>query len=122
MMAKLKGNVLVVDDEASIRDSLRSVLEYEGYNVLDASRGPQALDLLKTERVDAVLLDIKMPKVNGSVMYDVIEQFHRSLKVIVASIYPLDVQKRVIPGACDYYDKSQGTELLVRKVNNALQN
>jgi CheY-like chemotaxis protein len=60
-----KGTVLLVDDDAPVRDSLRKVLEYEGYTVSEASDGPRALEALKRETPDVVLLDIKMPGMDG---------------------------------------------------------
>ena len=53
--------VLVVDDDPGIRDALRMILEYEGYQVATASEGKTALAALDADRTDAVLLDIKMP-------------------------------------------------------------
>src|ERR1700730_7399260 len=57
--------ILVIDDEAAIRDTLRMVLEYEGYDVLTASDGRAGLSELEGASVDAVLLDIKMPGMDG---------------------------------------------------------
>src|SRR5437879_4625388 len=53
--------ILVVDDEASVRDSIKMILEYEKYAVLFAENGAKALSVLKEHPVDALLLDIKMP-------------------------------------------------------------
>src|ERR1700674_2670964 len=57
--------VLVVDDEAAIRDTLRMVLEYEGYEVSTVGDGRAALAELDAAPADAVLLDIKMPGMDG---------------------------------------------------------
>lgn len=114
--------ILVLDDEERIRDIYVKILTSEGYLVRAAPSAIDAYEILKRENFDLMLLDIKMSKVNGSVMYDVIEQFHKNLKVIVSSVYPLNVQKRVIPGAYDYYDKSQGIGLLIRKIKRAFGN
>src|SRR5512134_2312707 len=57
--------ILVVDDEAAIRDTLRMVLEYEGYEVGTAGDGRGALAELDAGAVDAVLLDIKMAGMDG---------------------------------------------------------
>jgi len=114
--------IIVLDDEERIREIYVRLLTSEGYRVKEAPSAIDAHEILKREKFDLMLLDIKMPKVNGSEIHDVIEQFHKNLKVIVASIYPLDVQKRVIPGAYDYYDKSQGISLLVEKIRRALGN
>jgi two-component system nitrogen regulation response regulator NtrX len=61
----MKEKILVVDDEADIRKSLRMVLEYEGYECVEASSGPEGLETLRREAPDAVLLDIKMPSMDG---------------------------------------------------------
>src|SRR5690242_19396417 len=58
-------NILVVDDSASSRKLLRVVLEAEGYTVLEAEDGLQALGLLRTRRVDAIISDILMPGMDG---------------------------------------------------------
>jgi DNA-binding response OmpR family regulator len=57
--------VLVIDDEDAIRDFLRSALEAEGYDVLTAGDGLDALSLCERYRVDVVLLDLMMPRLNG---------------------------------------------------------
>ncbi|MGB6363286.1 MAG: response regulator, partial [Thermoanaerobaculia bacterium] len=60
-----RGTVLVVDDEKSIRDSLRMVLEYKNHKVIEASGGAEALRRVRETSTDAVLLDIKMPEMDG---------------------------------------------------------
>jgi DNA-binding NtrC family response regulator len=114
--------ILILDDEDRIRRIYKELLVNEGYEIIEASTALEAHATLKSSDIDLILLDIRIPKVSGSVMYDVIEQFFKELKVIVSSVYPIDLQKRIIPGAYDYYDKSQGTELLLQKVKKALEN
>ncbi len=58
-------NILVADDEKSIRRTLREILEYESYKVDEAEDGPTALEKIQTGAYDVVLLDIKMPKMDG---------------------------------------------------------
>ncbi|HJO38391.1 MAG: sigma-54 dependent transcriptional regulator [Vicinamibacterales bacterium] len=60
-----KARVLVVDDEAAIRESLRMILEYEGYECLQAPTGQDGVDLASRETPDCVFLDIKMPGMDG---------------------------------------------------------
>ena len=61
----MKGKVLVIDDDEAIRKSLRMVLEYEGYEYIEAPSGPGGIEALQREAPDAVLLDIKMPGMDG---------------------------------------------------------
>ncbi|MEO7271879.1 MAG: response regulator, partial [Vicinamibacterales bacterium] len=61
----MKARILVVDDEAEIRRSVRMILEYEGYEVLEASSGPDAIAIVEREVPDLVFLDIKMPGMDG---------------------------------------------------------
>lgn len=57
--------ILIIDDEKSIRNTLKEILEYEGYSVDEAPDGPTGLDKLNEESYDVVLCDIKMPKMDG---------------------------------------------------------
>ena len=61
----MKSRILVIDDEAEIRRSVRMILEYEGYDVLEASSGPEGVALAEREAPDLVFLDIKMPGMDG---------------------------------------------------------
>ncbi len=69
--ATARLDVMVVDDDAAIRDSLRMTLEYAGHKVSEASSGEQALSSLATARPDVVLLDLGMPGMHG---FDVLER------------------------------------------------
>ncbi|GAA4955666.1 response regulator transcription factor [Nonomuraea thailandensis] len=57
--------MLVVDDEPALREALQSSLEFEGYKVVTANDGQQALDALAADSYDAVLLDVMMPRLDG---------------------------------------------------------
>jgi two-component system, OmpR family, KDP operon response regulator KdpE len=59
------GNLLIVDDERSIRLSLRTILGNFGFEIVEAARGEEALALVRTAPFDAVLLDINMPGMGG---------------------------------------------------------
>jgi len=63
--------ILVVDDDILVLDALRELLYADGYEVLTATRGQEALDILQREHVDLVLLDVIMPKMTG---FDVCRQ------------------------------------------------
>jgi len=61
----MKPRILVIDDEGAIRDSLRMILEYEDYQFVGAASGQEGLALVQRERPDLVMLDIKMPTLDG---------------------------------------------------------
>jgi CheY-like chemotaxis protein len=113
-------SILIVDDEARIRDVYQKMFEKEGFQVFAASNAPDAKDLLLQQSIDIVLLDINMDEVNGRELYEVIRSFHRDVNIIVSSVYPIDEQKEMIPEAQDYFDKSEGVKALIKKVRKVL--
>ncbi len=59
------AKILVIDDEKSIRDALRDILEYEGYQVDEAKDGQEGLEMVLNAPYDVALCDIKMPSLKG---------------------------------------------------------
>src|SRR5689334_14375925 len=57
--------ILIVDDELTIREVVRKYLEHAGFRVLEASAGKQAIDVLSSEKIDLLLLDIMLPEIDG---------------------------------------------------------
>ena len=57
--------ILIIDDERSIRNALKEILEFEGFSVIDAEDGESGLTILKQQTIDLVFCDIKMPKMDG---------------------------------------------------------
>lgn len=78
-MNKRKKNILIVDDEPSIRDSVSRILERHGYQVATAPGGKEALDMLAGFNPDVVLLDIIMPGLDG---YEVCRQVRRRMPAV----------------------------------------
>ncbi len=114
--------ILVVDDERKIRDLYKRLLTLENYEVLEAEDSQTATHLLIREKdIRLILLDINMPLIDGVMLYNLIRMYDPKIKVIVTSAYTLEDQRRKIVSANDYYDKSQGTEVLIKKVGNALE-
>lgn len=110
---------LIVDDEKKIRDVYRKFLTREGFKVLEAENGEEAgLQLIQEDKIDLVLLDIRMPVVSGAVLFDLIKLRNPGSKVIVASVFPLEDQRRVIDTADGYFDKSDGPEELFSRIKN----
>lgn len=87
-----KGKILVVDDEADVRDVIRLQLEQKGLNVLEAEDGQKAIEILKTGdnmvNLGLILCDIRMPKVNGVEYIEFLKQQAPSIPIVVITGYP----------------------------------
>jgi two-component system nitrogen regulation response regulator NtrX len=81
----MRPRILVIDDEAAIRESLRMILEYEGYDCLLAATGQDGLALAERERPDLVFLDIKMPGIDGLEVLGRLKQLDEALPVVIIS-------------------------------------
>jgi CheY-like chemotaxis protein len=81
------ANVLVVDDNEGIRDSVSELVESAGYSVVQASDTQSALEVLRTTEVGAMLLDIRMPGGGGLAVLDALDD---PPPVILMSAFPLD--------------------------------
>jgi response regulator RpfG family c-di-GMP phosphodiesterase len=112
--------ILIVDDEERIRSIFRKLMKREGFDVIEAANAGDAYELVLTNPVDLILLDINMMEVDGTVLFEVVHLFCKKAKVIVTSVYPLEDQKRLIKGAEDYYDKSDSLQILLRKVKQVM--
>lgn len=93
MRSKKGYKILVVDDEKAIVDVIRTNLEYEGYDVVTAYDGLEALEKVDQEKPDLVILDIMMPKLDG---YEVLQALRgqpetQDIPVIVLTAYPSDI-------------------------------
>src|SRR5262245_4321438 len=80
-----KPRILVIDDEAAISDSLRTRREYEGYDVVGAATGQEGLTIAERDAPDLVLLDVKMPEMDGLEVLDRLRAMTDALPVIVVS-------------------------------------
>jgi two-component system nitrogen regulation response regulator NtrX len=118
----VKGAVLLVDDEASVRESLRKILEYEKYTVTEAGDGRKALEALTHETPDAVLLDIKMPGMDGMEVLKHIVEDDPALPVIMISGHAT-IQTAVEAtktGAFDFLEKPLDRARVLLTVRNAI--
>jgi two-component system nitrogen regulation response regulator NtrX len=122
-MSKGKGRVLVVDDEKDIRLALRRVLEYEGYNVFEAETGQAGLDRISEGDLDAVLLDIKMPGMDGMEVLRRVTRSDPDLPVIMVSGHA-DIKTAVEAtrmGAFEFFEKPPDRDRMLLAVRNAVQ-
>ena len=98
--------ILVVDDNKEIVFSLGKLLEYEGYQVLKAYDGLEALETLKDHTVDLILLDVMMPKLNGlSALMKIRENNQIPVIILSAKTQESDKVSGLVMGADDYVEK-----------------
>jgi len=117
-----KPRILVIDDESAIRDSLRMTLEYEGYEFLGAATGQEGVALAERESPDLVLLDVKMPGMDGLEVLDRLHAMNDALPVIVVSGHgtistAVEATKK---GAFDFIEKPFASERVLVCLRNAL--
>jgi two-component system, NtrC family, nitrogen regulation response regulator NtrX len=118
-MAKL----IIVDDEKSIRDALRDILEYEGYDVDEAKDGEEGLDMILKSAYDVALCDIKMPKMDGLELLLKAGEAGKNTQFVMVSAFgnvenAVEATKR---GAFDFITKPPDLNRLLVTVRNALE-
>src|SRR6202158_1843497 len=118
-----KARVLVVDDEKSMRDLLSITLEKEGYDVLTAAGGEPAIEALHRESVDAVITDLRMPKVEGLQVLRVAREISPDTTVIViTAVASTETAVEAMKlGAYDYITKPFKLDEVNLIVRNALE-
>jgi two-component system response regulator PilR (NtrC family) len=118
-----KPRVLVVDDEPSMREMLRIVLRRDGYDVVVADNGRQAIALLQRERVDLLLSDIRMPDVTGVEVLRAAKDANRDIVAFMMTAYAsTDTAVEAMRlGAVDYFTKPFSMDELRLKVRRHLE-
>lgn len=115
-------NILVVDDEPQIRRVLRSSLSTRGYVITEAKTGEEALESLRKERPDLILLDVNMPGIGG---IETCREIRRGSDVPVIMLTVRDAERDKVAaldaGADDYVVKPFGIEELLARIRAALR-
>jgi len=83
----MKARILVIDDEAAIRDTMRMILEYDGHEALTAGSGQEGLEIAERESLDLVFLDIKMPGLDGLEVLSRLRATNETLPVVIVSAH-----------------------------------
>jgi two-component system nitrogen regulation response regulator NtrX len=115
--------VLVVDDEKNIRETLKDVLEDEGYKIILAEDGKQAIDILRKDQVDVMLLDLWLPKVGGMEVLDRVKREYGDIEIIIISGHgTIDVAVKATKiGAFDFIEKPLSLERVLNVVDHAVK-
>lgn len=114
--------ILVVDDDREIVRSLGKLLELEGYKVLKAFNGMEALDMLVTDKVHLIILDVMMPQLNGlSALMKIREKNNIPVIMLSAKTEESDKVIGLSMGADDYVTKPYNTAELMARVKSQLR-
>jgi len=119
----IKDKILIVDDEAGIRSSLKGILEDEGFTVKATETGEQGLNLLKGENFDLILLDIWLPHLSGIEILKQIKTNEENTQVVMITGHGTveTAVKATKLGAYDFLEKPLSLEKVVLTVKNALK-
>src|SRR4051794_14738010 len=117
-----KGRVLIIDDEADIRESLETLLEMEGYLIELASNATEGLDRLEKGHYDLVLLDLMMPDRSGiEVLQDFRQRDTETPIILITAFGSVEVAVRALKaGANDYFSKPWDNEKLLVEISHVI--
>lgn len=114
--------ILIIDDERPIRSSLRDILEYEDYKVIDVDNGAEGLEILKKEKIDLVLCDIKMNKMDGMEVLSAAKEFSETPFIMISGHGTIETAVEAArKGAYDFLEKPLDLNRLLITVRNALE-
>lgn len=117
--------ILIVDDDPSIVELLKIVLEDYGFKTVSAYDGEEAIEKIKKERPDLVLLDIMLPTKDGYFVLDEIKKMPEfkilPIVIISAKIREVDISFGIQKGATDYFTKPLDIDKLISRVKELLQ-
>ncbi len=119
----MKKTILIVEDEPRMQTIIADYLEDEGYQTLAAAHGIEALELFKSKRVDLILLDIMMPKLDGLSVCRTIRKQDSRVLIIMLTAKSAENDKLLgyEYGADDYITKPFSLKVLVAKINALLK-
>lgn len=114
--------ILIVDDQFGIRILLNEIFQKAGYTTFQAANGAQALAVVKKEKPGLVILDMKIPGMDGLEILKRIKKDHEEIKVIIMTAYgELDmIQEAMDVGAVTYFSKPFDIDELMKTVQEQL--
>lgn len=112
-------NILIVDDEIFIRESIQDYLEMYNYNVLTAQNGEEAFNVIENKTIDFVISDIRMPKKDGVWLLDQIRKKYPDIPAVLLVTGQADITKKeaIKKGAVDLIIKPIDLEKIVNDLD-----
>ncbi|HET6871903.1 MAG TPA: response regulator [Sporolactobacillaceae bacterium] len=122
MVNSADQKILIVDDQFGIRILLNEIFQKAGYSTFQAANGAQALAVVKQEKPHLVILDMKIPGMDGLEILKRIKKDYEEIKVIIMTAYgELDmIQEAMEVGAVTYFSKPFDIDELLKTVQNQL--
>ena len=122
MNSENKASILAVDDNTFLLDTVRFILEGEGYNVIVAYNGEDAINKFKEnkDRIQLCISDIVMPKIGGREAYEEMRKIRPDLRAIFMSGCAPDMVKEIIDSGLDFISKPISPSDFLRKVREVL--
>ncbi|MCL2295011.1 MAG: sigma-54 dependent transcriptional regulator [Spirochaetes bacterium] len=120
----MKFSILIADDEKNIRTGLKQALEGEGYNIYLAANGAEALTIVKKDKIDIVITDLKMPEMSGEELLKKINKDYKGIPVIMLTGHGTveNAVQAMREGAYDFITKPLNLDHLFLIVKRALSN
>jgi two-component system response regulator (stage 0 sporulation protein F) len=120
--AMAKRKLLIVDDQFGIRILLNEIFQKEGYQTFQAANGVQALNLVQNENPELVILDMKIPGMDGLEILKRVKKINESIKVIIMTAYgELDmIQEAIDHGAITHFSKPFDIDEIIAAVKKEL--
>ncbi len=119
---KETNTILIVDDEASVRFTLKEVLEEEGYQILEATSGKEAIDILEKKDIALVISDLSMPNMDGMILLENIKNMDPSPLFIMLTAFGSErhAVEAIKLGAYDYLKKPFDIDEIIHVVKRAV--
>jgi len=116
----MKNKVLLVDDDPTVRDALANVLCGEGYEVVSAANGVEAIELAQQGSMDLVLLDLNMPKKNGWDTFEILSRRKPWVPFIIITARPNQLFSALASGAAALMEKPLEFDRLLQTMHDLL--
>ena len=116
------AKILIVDDEHDLAEMIRYILEFKGHEAKSVLNGYKAIEEIKTTHYDLVLMDIRMPGINGVEAFLKIKEIDPSIKVIMMTGFSVDtlIKEAIRQGASGCINKPFGPEKLIAAIDTLL--